>query len=57
MHLKKSKSKIIKRYHDIISWVCPIRGKVSEEREIIVYGASKDFINDNEIVSLEEITP
>lgn len=52
----KKKPIIVKKYKDTITYICPVRGEVSEEREIIVYGTGEDWLDEKETVSLEEIT-
>lgn len=53
--VKKKKIKVIRRYIDTVSWVCPVRGHVSEEVEVPVYSSGIDFL-DKDTISLDDIT-
>ena len=54
----KKKPPIVRKYKDTITYTCPVRGEVSEELEIQVYGTGEDWIDENkEYVSLAAITP
>ena len=55
MARSKKKQAVVRKYKDIISYMCPVRGTVTEEKEIIVYGIG-EIPDDNEFVNLEEIT-
>ena len=57
MTRSKKKPPIVKRYKDTISYRCPIRGDVNEEREIIVYGTGEEWIDEKNTISLKDITP
>lgn len=52
----KKKPKIVRKYKDTITYICPTRGEVNEEREIDVYGTGVDWLDEKETVDLEEIT-
>ena len=52
----KKKPIVVRKYKDTIAYTCPTRGEVSEEREIVVYGTSEDWLDEKETVNLDEIT-
>lgn len=52
----KKKPTVVRKYKDTITYICPARGEVSEEKEIIVYGTGEDWLDKKETVDLEEIT-
>lgn len=52
----KKKPKVVRKYKSTITFTCPVRGEVSEEKEIIVYGTGEDWLDDKETVDLEKIT-
>ncbi len=54
MRLKK-KQVVVRKYKDIFTYICPVRGEVSEEKEILVYGTDNQ-LDEEETVNLEEIT-
>jgi hypothetical protein len=47
----------VRKYNDIITYTCPVRGEVNEEREILVYGTGEDWIDNKNTISLDDITP
>jgi len=52
----KKKQIVVKKYKDVITYICPVRGEVNELREIVVYGTGEDWLDEKETVDLEEIT-
>jgi len=52
----KKKPTIIRTYTAAIVYICPVRGEITEIREINVYGTGEDWIDSSlPIVSLDEI--
>ena len=53
--LSVKKIPILRTYKDTITYICPVRGEVSEEREITVYGTIYDLDKDVELVPIDKI--
>ena len=54
MAKKKKSPQIVRRYKAGITFICPVRGEITEITEVKVY--STENLDDMETVSLEEIT-
>lgn len=53
----KKKPSIVRTYMAAIVYTCPVRGEITEIREIAVYGTGEEWIdNPINIVNLDEIT-
>jgi len=56
MAKKKKLPPIIRKYKAKITYICPVRGEVTETKEIPVYGTGEDWIDHPDIIKLEDLT-
>jgi len=56
MTKKKKLPPILRHYKAAIIYTCPIRGKITEIREIPVYGTGEDWMDRPDVITLDDLT-